>query len=583
MESVDRQAIPRPEYPRPHRVRPRWLNLNGEWEFAFDDDNRGMREGWESGRTLPGRIIVPFTFEAPLSGICSRAAHPVVWYRRRMQVPADFLQDRLLLHVGACDFAAQIWVNGRAAAAHRGGYTPISCEIQDLARAGNNEIVIRAEDRPVWSQPRGKQIVGEEPLWIDYDRVTGIWQTVWLEPVPDVYVEDCWSHFRLEGNQLIFYVRTSREIAGEVAVVVSFDGAEVARSRTFMQERREGRLNLALPSPRLWQPDDPALYDVTVSVEDGGAVIDTVQTYAGLREFTRRGRTVLLNGSPFYFRGVLDQGYFPGGWYTAPTDEALRSDIELMMSIGLNGARKHQKAEDPRWLYWADRLGFVVWGEMANGREFGDLHVEDFTREWVDVLRRDRMHPSIMAWVPLNESWGVDAVGRSTRQQGWVKTLFHLTKSLDPTRLVVANDGWQFLVGDLWGIHSYVSDGPALAERLRAVLADPSTEVAPGRPAALPRADVTDIPVMLTEFGGIAYRAPERHSEAHNAWGYDMVTDAAEFAARIRSLVQAVREQREIGGFVWTQFTDVQQETNGLLYFDRTPKLSPETLREILD
>ncbi|MBI4518235.1 MAG: glycoside hydrolase family 2 [Deltaproteobacteria bacterium] len=574
---------PRPEYPRPHRVRPRWQNLNGVWEFAFDDDDRGLAQGWETGQTLSRRITVPFTFEAPLSGIGEPTAHPVVWYRRRLEVPPEFLGQRLLLHIGACDYSTRIWVNGRAAGTHCGGYSPISCEVQELVRPGSNELVVRVEDRPVWSQPRGKQIVGDAPVFIDYDRVTGIWQTVWIEPVPDVYIEDCWSRFSLAGSRLVVQVYTNREFAGEAEAVVSFAGTEMASGRAYLQERREGAIELTIANPRLWSPADPALYDIKISLHDGGAVVDAVQTYAGLREFSSQGRTVLLNGEPFYFRGVLDQGYFPGGWYTAASDGDLKRDIELMQAMGFNGARKHQKAEDPRWLYWADRLGFVVWAEIGNGRDFCSQHVQDLTREWTELVRRDRLHPAIMAWVPLNESWGVDAVDRNPAQQHWVRTLYHLTKSLDPTRLVVANDGWQFLTGDLWGLHSYVSDGPALARHLRAVLANPTTELIPGRQAALPGTLVSDIPVMLTELGGVTFRDPARPVQIAGAWGYDVVTDAAEFAGRLRALVEAVRAQPEFSGLVWTQLTDVQQEANGLLYFDRTPKLPLAMLREIFE
>ena len=567
--------LPRPEYPRPHRVRRRWMNLNGPWQFAFDDDDRGWRDGWHTGRDLPRRIIVPFSFEAPLSGVGDCSLHRVVWYRRVVDMPADFLQHRLLLHVGACDFAAHIWINGHAAGMHRGGYTPIVCEIQRWARAGDNEIVIRVEDQPVWGQPRGKQIVGERPELIDYDRVTGIWQTVWLEPVPDVFIEDVWSTYDLDAQRLSVRVQTNVEISGHVDVTVALGGELVACGQG------SRRVDVIVPAPRLWSVTEPTLYDITVSLRIGDAVLDSVTTYAGLREFRCNGRSVRLNGEPFYFRAVLDQGYFPGGWYTAPTDADLRRDIELMQALGFNGARKHQKAEDPRWLYWADRLGFVVWSEMGNGRDFSAAHVDDFTREWMEIVRRDRMHPAIMAWVPLNESWCVDRVAHSRHQQQWVRALFHLTHALDGTRPVLANDGWEYLIGDIWGIHLYVPDGPFLAEMLTQLLTEPTRELVPGRCAALPGAEVSGVPVMLTEFGGVAFHDPSRPADVAGTWGYDTVTDAREFERRLRALVGVVRRQSQFSGFVWTQLTDVQQEANGLLYFDRTPKLPVETYRNI--
>jgi beta-galactosidase/beta-glucuronidase len=570
--------IPRPEYPRPQMVRPRWLNLNGGWEFAFDDDDRGRREGWERGWSGSRRIVVPFSFEAALSGIGERAAHPVVWYRRVVDVPEDFVGGRLLLHVGACDFATTIWVNGAVAGTHRGGYTPMTCEIQALVRPGRNEIVVRVEDRPVWSQPRGKQIIGEAPVLIDYDRVTGIWQTVWLEPVPDLYVDDCWNAFDPATGALTLWAQTNRETAARLEVSVSLDGGEVARGWTWMQERREGHVRLMIPAPQLWSPQQPALYDVDVRVGDGDAVRDAVRTYAGLRQWRTQGRRVLLNGEPFMFRGVLDQGYFPGGWYTAPSDDDLRRDIELIRAMGFNGARNHQKAEDPRWLYWADRLGLAVWSEMPSGRDFCPALVGDLTAEWLQIVRRDRMHPCIMAWVPFNESWGVDGIASDQRQQEWVRALYHASRSMDPTRLVIGNDGWQHVIGDLWGVHCYLSSGSALERALKRVLDEPTTELIPARQAALAGVDVGNVPVLLTEFGGLACAQPGSSAEA---WGYDTAADAADLERRIGDLVGVVRAIPAFGGFVWTQLTDVQQEVNGLLRFDRTPKLPMETLRRL--
>jgi len=575
---------PRPEYPRPHCVRPQWLNLNGEWQFIFDDGDRGRRSGWESGQAFARQILVPFTFEAARSGIGETTAHPVLWYRHIVDLPRSYLDGRLLLHIGACDYETSVWVNGRSVVTHRGGSTPISCEIQNAVRAGTNEIVIRAEDRPVWSQPRGKQIVGDEPFLIDYDRVTGIWQSVWIEPVPEVYIVEPWTHFCLEDGTLTVEVQTNREIVGELEVVVSAEGVEVASGRAYFQGRRECRLRLHLAAPRLWKPATPFLYDLTLRLREGATVVDEVTTYAGLREYSRRGRDILLNGERFYFRGVLDQGYFPDGWYTAPTDDALRHDIELAQAMGFNGARKHQKVEDPRWLYWADKLGFVVWGEIGSGRDFTVAQQADLTREWMAAVRRDRMHPSIMAWVPLNESWGVDDVEHSRRQQHWVRSLYHLTKSLDPTRFVVTNDGWQHQVGDIWGLHCYLDEGDALSQHLRDVFRTPATELAPGRAAALPDADLTDMPIMLTELGGISYRdaaRPRDTNEPTVSWGYQVAVDEARFEEKVRDLVTATRQIDELSGDVWTQLTDVQQETNGLLYFDRTPKRSPDLLRQI--
>lgn len=570
-------TIPRPEYPRPHLVRSRWLNLNGVWELDFDDEDRGRREGWSHQHPLSRRIVVPFSFEAPLSGIGDTAAHPIVWYRREVEIPDDLVGGGLLLHIGACDFVTTIWVNGGVASTHRGGYSPITCEIHHLVRPGRNEIVIRAEDRPSWSQPRGKQIIGDAPVWIDYDRVTGIWQTVWLEPVPEVYIDDCWSSFDASSNSLTVFAQASGETAAALEVSLHLDGVEVARGRTWMQERREGQVRLLIAEPKLWSPQQPALYDIEIRLRDGATILDEVRSYAGLRCWRTQGRQILLNHEPFFFRGVLDQGYFPGGWYTAASDDDLRRDIELILAMGFNGARKHQKAEDPRWLYWADRLGLVVWSEMPSGRDFCPALIDDLSSEWLRLVRRDRMHPCIMAWVPFNESWGVDSIAGDVRQQEWVRALYHATRSLDPSRLVVGNDGWQHVCGDLWGLHCYVSRGADLQHAVQRVIDEPTAEILPTRQGALPGASVDTLPVLLTELGGLALT----QADDSEAWGYDTAGDAAELEQRIRELVEALRGVRDLSGFVWTQLTDIQREVNGLLRFDRTPKVAPETLRRI--
>lgn len=580
-ESMTGENVPRPEYPRPQLRRQHWMNLNGMWDFAFDDDDRGLARRWQEGCPLRRRILVPFSFEAPLSGIGERGVHPIVWYRRVVDIPPAFLEQRLLLHVGACDYEVRVWVNGIEVGRHRGGYASFACEIQNAARAGANEIVLRAEDRPLWAQPRGKQIVGDKPVMIDYDRVTGVWQTIWLEPVPDVYVTEAWSRFDLPTANLVVETEASTAFDGELEATLSLAGTEVALGRAYFQGRREGRVALHVPSPRLWSPAAPTLYDLHLRLLDGALCHDEVDTYAGLRQFSRAGREIRLNGEPFVLHGLLDQGYFPEGWYTAPTDEALANDIRLMQAAGFNGARKHQKLEDPRWLWWADKLGFVVWGEMPSGRDFSGALIADLTREWTEIVRRDRMHPCLMAWVPLNESWGVDAVDHSARQREWVRALEHLTRSLDPDRFVVANDGWQFFCGDLWGVHSYESDGDTLAEILRNILRDPTTEVTPSRAAALAGADTSHVPLLLTELGGISYRDPSR-AAAEDEWGYRTVHDLAALEQTLRALIAAVRRIPEIAGFVWTQFTDVQQENNGLFYFDRTPKLPLEVIRRIV-
>ena len=550
------------------------MTLNGPWQFAFDDADRGLAAGWHAEPPLDRRIVVPFSFEAPLSGIGVADPHPVVWYRRTFEVPDGWRDRRLRLHVGACDFATQLWVNGRAVGHHRGGYTPIACDLTAAVRPGRNEVVIRAEDRPTWSQPRGKQIVGARPEGIDYDRVTGIWQTVWLEPLPDPCIEEVWPRWSADERRLSVRVDTGAR-AGAVEVELRDGGTLVASGAAAVGEHGGATVRMTVERPALWSPEAPHLYDLIVRLR-AGDVVDEVASYTGLREVSHDGRRLRLNGEPLEMRGILDQGYFPGGWYTAASDDDLRRDVELTRAMGFNLARKHQKAEDPRWLYWADRLGLLVWSEIGMGRAFGDALVADYSGEWLAAVRRDRGHPCVIAWVPLNESWGIDGVARDPRQQAWQRALYELTRAVDPSRPVIANDGWEFLCGDVWGLHCYVTEGAALADCLRLVLANPATELAPGKSAALAGADPRGRPVLLSECGGVALR------DGGEAWGYAQVDDADALLAALRDIVGHVRGLPEIGGFVWTQLTDVQQERNGLLRFDRTPKAPLDAVRRIV-
>jgi beta-galactosidase/beta-glucuronidase len=580
--------LPRPEYPRPELVRERWLNLNGPWELALDDADRGLRDGFETRRPFPGRIVVPFPLEAELSGVADRAPHPVIWYRREVELPAEHAGGRLALRIGACDHATRVFVNGREVGSARGGYAPIGCEVAHAVRPGRNELVLRVEDRDTWSQPRGKQIAGPVATGIDYDRVTGVWQTVWLEPLPEVAVCDVWTSWSPAAGELAVRVGFDALFDGEVRAALCDAEGEVARAEGAGFGRPEARLALRVPRPRAWSPASPQLYQLRVELARGGRTLDAVRCPVGLREIRCDGRRLLLNGEPLYLRGVLDQGYYPGGWYTAPDDGAFRRDLESVRALGLNAVRKHQKAEDPRFLHWADRLGVLVFAEMPSGRDFTDRLVADLVAEWSALVRRDRAHPSVIGWVPFNESWGVWHQAGRPRERAFVEGVAALTRALDGTRPVIGNDGWEFSAGDVWGLHSYAETGEALAAHVRALLADPASPVLPdGQPlglrrGALPGADVSRLPVLLSECGGVGYVAPGSAPPERPLFVYgDLPASPAAFEARLRDLARGIDACDELSGFVWTQLTDVQQERNGLFDFERKPKLPPATLREI--
>jgi beta-galactosidase/beta-glucuronidase len=586
-------GIPRSEYPRPALRRPRWLCLNGPWELELDPLDVGLGEGWHTGRAFSRRIVVPYPLEAELSGLADRTEHAVCWYRRTLALPPEYAGQRLVLHIGACDHAARVFVNGREAGTHRGGYAPIALEIGPLVRSGENELVVRVEDRETWTQPRGKQIAGAVGTGIDYDRVTGIWQSVWLEPLPALSIASVYTRFSLARRELAVHVEfgAARDAAlfdGEVEVVL-FDGERlVARGRAPGLGRPELRLALGVGEAREWSPAAPRLHRLEARLLHDGVVLDTVESDVGLRELTWSEGELRLNGERLFLRGLLDQGYFPGGWYTAASDDDLRRDVELALAMGFNMVRKHQKAEDPRFLYWADRLGLLVWAELPSGRDFTTRLVTTLTEEWMALVRRDRMHASVVGWVPLNESWGVWQQATRPEQRALVEALTSLTRALDPTRPVLGNDGWEWSTGDLRGIHSYASTGDTLVRHLHAILSDPDAEVllaseplGPKR-GVLPGADPAGRAVVLTECGGIGYLGPDASPLERELFVYGRLPrSAAELEARLRDLVAGIEAAPGLAGFVWTQFTDVQQERNGLLDFERRPKLPLALLREI--
>ena len=576
--------IPRPEYPRPLLKREAWLNLNGSWAFRADPENLGLDQHWYQNSTFDEHILVPYPVESEASGIGRKENISVVWYQREFRVPEGW-KDRIWLHIGACDHWTRVFVNAQEVGQHRGGYSPISFDITHALKTdpgASQSLTLRVQDSLSWSQPRGKQ-EGTTRWPVDYDAVTGIWQSVWLEPLPRVCIDSIHTEFRRHPSaRLDLTLGLSSLFRGDIRVRLMQRGRVIVEGKLEIDQRVEARLSLEVPDARLWSPDDPFLYDLELELYQEDALLDGVQSYTGLREISVDDGQLRLNGEPLYLRGVLDQGYFPGGWYTALTDADLRRDVQLTLDMGFNCARKHQKAEDPRYLYWADRLGLLVWSEMPSGRIFASELVETLTTEWIALMRRDRGHPCIMAWVPFNESWGVWNQPTRPAQRAFVDALTQLTRSLDTSRPVIGNDGWEFSSGDLWTLHLY--DEPStLAEHLDRLLEYPDDLVVDTplfkRTGQLPGAKVQGLPLLITECGGVGFVA-DAPVDAPFAYGERPDTiDALE--ARIRCTVNVLLEHPVPQGYVWTQLTDVQQEINGLLTFERTPKLEIEVLRSI--
>lgn len=566
-------------YPRPQLRRPTWYSLNGSWDFAIDADAR-----WDTPADVDwnDQIVVPFAPETEASGIGRTGFFRACWYRRRVQLPDGEPRQHWLLHFGAVDYVATVWINGLYAGAHEGGNTPFTLDVTHCTPTGDCEIVLRAEDDPHdLAKPRGKQDWQLEPHSIWYPRTSGIWQTVWMERVPCTRIR----RLAFTPDLARWDIGVQAWVEGDPRATLRlgiklWNGATVLAADAYQVLNGEVHRGVALSDPGiddsrnelLWNPAAPTLLDVQLELwGERGELLDSVQSYVGLRSAAAQGDRFLLNGRPFMLRMVLDQGYWPGSGLTAPDDEALKRDIRLARDMGFNGVRKHQKIEDPRYLYWADRLGLVVWEEMPSAYRFTPGSVQRLSSEWMTVIQRDYSHPCIIAWVPINESWGVPNLPDNPRERHYVQALYHLTKTLDPTRPVIGNDGWESVATDIIGIHDYDDEPGRIAKRYHAENILPrlfKRERPGGRLLVLEGHPHTDLPVMLTEFGGVALAGARS-----GTWGYSVCATPEEFARQYEHLLEVVRNLGLLAGFCYTQFADTYQEANGLLYADRTPKV----------
>ncbi len=576
-------------YPRPQLRRPEWFSLNGEWDFAIDADAHWTAPEqviWDS------RITVPFAPETPASGIGKTGFFKACWYRLQVVIP-ESPGRRLVLHFGAVDHSATVWVNGSIAGGHAGGYTPFSLDITDLVFGpGVQTIVVRAEDDPTdLTKPRGKQDWQLEPHGIWYPRTTGIWQTVWLERLPPSWIARLRMTPSVARWEIKFEVRIGGKCPDGLQLAVELRaGDRLLACDDYAVVAGEVSRGVTLSDPGiddsrnelLWSPERPTIIDVNLKLLDRhGEVLDEAASYTALRVIGVQGDRFVLNSRPYSMWMVLDQGYWPETGLTAPDDGALRLDVELARAMGFNGVRKHQKVEDPRYLYWADHLGLLVWEEMPSAYRYNRRSIERLTEEWVQVIERDASHPCIVAWVPFNESWGVPDLPDSPAQRHYVRALYHLTKTLDPSRPVIGNDGWESVATDLLGIHDYDDDPARIGRRYGAPEALPhliQRERPGGRLLVLDDGVTTapgaGLPVVLSEFGGIGY-----HPQWEGTWAYSRAHSPEEFAEKFMDLLSVVRSLVVLAGFCYTQFTDTYQEVNGLLFMDRTPKMPIDDIR----
>ena len=587
------KMIPRPEHPRPDFMRDTFLNLNGQWAFEFDDEDIGIQQGWyHPAHCLGAKITVPFCYQCAASGIGpTDEIHPIMWYRRKFYIPMEMQNRRVLLRFGAVDYEAVVYINGYAVGSHKGGYTPFALDVTDYLVDGENDVCVRVVDRPDPTQPRGKQNWQRGVFGCWYTPVSGIWQTVYLEAVSDIYID--YIHVTPDVDRRIASVEVMLNQQPREKVLlqlmVSLDGREIREVCASTKDR-----SITIPIDvttqwtdhpvALWNPGEPNLYDLRIYVTQNDQEKDRVDTYFGMRKIELYNGQIYLNDGRLYQRLVLDQGYWPDTLLTPPSDEAIRKDLEWTLKLGYNGARKHQKIEDPRYYYWADKMGVLIWGEIPSPYKYTDETVENLTATVLEFIRRDFNHPSIIAWVTLNESWGVKNIAKDQRQQMTAAMLYYLTKAADNTRLCSGNDGWEQVKTDICALHDYADTSQKLRihfgsrekvekngcdlRRCYAENCHPSGEEA----------------FMVTEYGGIAFSniGLQGNVDGTETWGYHgKVNNEEEFFRRFHDVTNAILELPYNQGFCYTQLTDVMQEVNGLLTPDRKVKVDSERIAVI--
>ncbi len=560
------QIIPRAEHPNPQMERKTWLNLNGLWNFKFDFGASGIDRKYYEEAAWDLKILVPFCPESTLSGIHYTDFIPMVWYRRTVDLEPERLGGRTLLHFGAVDYECTVWVNKTEAGTHKGGYTSFCLDITGFVHAGENEIIVCArDDNRSGKQPRGKQCEYYTSQGCDYTRTTGIWQTVWLEFVPEHYIKEVRYFPNVLENSLTIQAVTSGQ--GTFSARALWNGKCCGEASA----KAAGNLTLTLPlnELHLWSAGNGNLYGLELQFEE-----DRVNSYFGMREIRIDGEKILLNGKPIFQRLVLDQGFYPDGIYTAPDEKSMVRDIEISLQAGFNGARLHQKVFEPRFLYHCDRMGYLVWGEYGS---WGIDHssaaaLESFLPEWVETVERDFNHPAILAWCPFNETW--DFKGRR-QDDTLLKTVWEMTKRIDPTRPCIDTSGHFHVVTDIFDMHDYEQDPKVLREKYESVTENGTLRCTFPERQSLAKKE----PVLISEYGGIKWD-PEAAADA--GWGYGVGPQSeAEFLERYRGLTDALLDNPHMCGFCYTQLYDVEQERNGLYSYTRKPKFDMDIIKNI--
>ena len=584
-------SVPRPEYPRPQFVRPEWLCLNGEWQFEIDAGDSGLERGMRD-RPLGGTIQVPFCPESELSGVAHTDFMAAVWYRRDVEIPAKWAGNRVLLHFQAADYDTTVWVNGTEVGRHRGGFTPFTCDLSGVAGPGETaNVVVRCRDTKDEPQARGKQSMRYGSYACFYTRTTGIWQSVWMEPVAEASMRRPRITPDLGGQRFLLEVPLTRNVPGyRLHAVLTDETGEIASAEARADLDFTTRIELRVPEGkvRLWEPGSPFLYGIILELLDGdGNVVDTASSYSGLRSVSIEGRKVRINGRPVFQRLVLDQGYWPESVMTAPSDDELVADIERSLAAGFNGARLHQKVFEERFLYHADRLGYLVWGEFGDwgcsGKGPDWNHQQPgatYITQWLEALERDYSHPSIVGWCPLNETYQVPG-DRTVVLDDVTRGMFLATKAMDTSRPVLDTSGYAHRVpeSDIYDSHDYEQN----VEKFRSNqsgLAEGKPFVNKGWDGKETNIPYRGQPYFCSEFGGIWWNPTA--FENKESWGYgERVRSLEEFHDRFRGLCDVLLDDAEMFGYCYTQLTDIWPEENGIYTFDRKPKFDLERLRVV--
>lgn len=568
--------IYRTEHPKPQFERENWVNLNGEWQFEIDRENTGLsRKLYENGKSLSAVINVPFCPQSKLSGIADTDFMRSVWYKRNITVTEEQLKGRVFLHFGAVDYFSTVYINGVECGTHKGGYVSFKFDVTDFLTTGENEIALHAtDDEKSGMIPSGKQAFKKDSWGCFYSRTTGIWQTVWLEFVPDCYIEKVKYYPNAEEGTLtvMAWVKGS----GTLNASASYDG-KACGDISVKVTSGQTSFTLELAEKHLWELGKGGLYDLTLTFCE-----DKVKSYFGLRSIEYRGLGFYLNGKSVFQRLILDQGFYPDGIYTAPTDRDLEKDIELSIAMGFNGARLHEKVFEERFLYHADKKGYIVWGEYP---DWGLDHTKpeaiySILPEWLEEVERDFNHPSIVGWCPQNETENLREIPYSTDQNvprnrrqhdDLISNVYYATKAADPTRPCIDTSGYYHVVTDIYDVHCYDQSVEMFAKlSLDKKEWSNHTHIEVGRQYYDGK-----IPFFMSEYGGIQWTDKE-------GWGYGNAPKTEEeFLARLKGLTDVLLDDPDVFAFCYTQLTDVEQEQNGLYTYDRKPKFDPSIIAPI--